>query len=178
MNRTIFMVAGVFGASSLLLVDSAVKGSVLLMLAAVAALILRRDSAATRHLVWLLAIVAMLVVPMLSALLPQWRVLPKWAGISPEPVVVDTSPPSIARLADRVVELPQNAAPVEVEPREHHAERATRIELAFSGWEAGSGGCGRTSANNMRRSDARCDCWRTRANGDDRGMHAGSNACS
>ena len=83
MNRTILTVAGVFSASSLLLVDSAVKGTALLVLAAVAAMILRRDSAATRHLVWLLAMVAMLVVPVLSAMLPQWRVLPEWAGISP-----------------------------------------------------------------------------------------------
>ena len=78
MNRTILTVAGVLSASSLLLVDSAVKGTVLLAVAAVAALILRRDSAATRHLVWLLAIVAMLVVPVLSASLPEWRVLPAW----------------------------------------------------------------------------------------------------
>ena len=67
MNRTILTMTGVLSASSLLLVDSAVKGTVLLAFAAVAALILRRDSAATRHLVWLLAIVAMLVVPVLSA---------------------------------------------------------------------------------------------------------------
>ena len=76
MNRTIVTVAAAFSASSLLLVDSAVKGTVLLAFAAVAALVLRRDSAATRHLVWLLAIVAMLAVPVLSAMLPQWRVLP------------------------------------------------------------------------------------------------------
>jgi hypothetical protein len=62
MNRTILIVAGVFGASSPVLVDSAVKCTALLVVAAVAALILRRDSAATRHLVWLLAMAAMLVV--------------------------------------------------------------------------------------------------------------------
>src|SRR5438445_11332391 len=114
MNRTILAVAGVCSASSLLFVDAAVKGTALLVLAPIAAMILRRDSAATRHLVWLLAIVAMLVLPVLSAMLPQWRVLPGWAGISPEPVVVDTSPPSIARRADGDVEMPQNADPVEV----------------------------------------------------------------
>src|SRR5882762_4765036 len=112
MNRTIFLAVGVFGAPSLLLVDSAVKGTALLMLAVVAAVVLRRDSAATRHLVWLLAIVAMLAVPVLSAMLPQWRVLPGWAGISPQPVVVDISPPSIARPADGAVELPRNAESV------------------------------------------------------------------
>src|SRR2546425_8423787 len=114
MNRTMLTVAGVFSASSLL-VDSAVKGTALLVLAAIAAVILRRDSAATRHLVWLLAIVAMLVVPVLSALLPEWRVLPEWAGISPEPVIVATSPPSMIGPADGAVELPQHADPVEVE---------------------------------------------------------------
>ena len=64
------------------------------MLAAIAAMFLRRDSAATRHLVWLLAIVAMLVVPVLSAMLPQWRVLPQWAGIAPETGCRDDSSPS------------------------------------------------------------------------------------
>ena len=77
MNRTILAVAGALSASSLLLVDSAVKGTALLVLAASAAMMLRRDSAATRHLVWLLAMVALLVVPVLSALLPEWRVLPE-----------------------------------------------------------------------------------------------------
>src|SRR5438094_10429733 len=107
MSRTIFFVAGVFGASSLLLVDSTIKGTALLVLAATAATILRRDSAATRHLVWLLAMVAMLVVPVLSAMLPQWRVLPEWAAIAPKPVVVDSRPPSLASPAQRAGELPQ-----------------------------------------------------------------------
>ena len=77
MNRTIIMISGMFSASGPLLADSAVKGMALILMAVVAALILRRDSAATRHLVWLLAMVAMLVVPVLSAMLPQWRVLPE-----------------------------------------------------------------------------------------------------
>src|SRR5580704_2009578 len=94
MNRTFLTVAGVLSALNPLLVESAVKGTALLVLAAIAATILRRDSAATRHLVWLLAMVAMLVVPVLSAMLPQWRVLPEWAGISPKPVVVNSRPPS------------------------------------------------------------------------------------
>jgi bla regulator protein BlaR1 len=115
MNRTILAVAGAASASSLLLVDSVVKGAALLLLALIAALILRRDSAATRHLVWLLAMVALLVVPILSALLPQWRVLPEWAGISPEPVVVATNPPSITRPTHGAVEMPQDEDPVDVE---------------------------------------------------------------
>src|SRR5260370_32838629 len=115
MNRTFLTVAGVISASSPLLVESAVKGTALLVLAAIAATILRRDSAATRHLVWLLAMVAMLVVPVLSAMLPQWRVLPQWAAIAPKPVVVDSRPPSLASPAQRAGELPQLVPPVEVE---------------------------------------------------------------
>ena len=115
MSRTIFAIAGVLGASSLLLLDSAVKGTALLLLAAVAAIILKRDSAATRHLAWLLAMVAMLIVPVLSAMLPEWRVLPVWAGISMQAIIVDMSPPSIASPVDDAVVLPQTAGSVEVE---------------------------------------------------------------
>ena len=61
MHRTILAGAGVLSASSLLLVDSAVKGTVLLALAAVAALILRRDSAATRHLVWVIGFAVLML---------------------------------------------------------------------------------------------------------------------
>src|SRR5437868_3900445 len=83
MSHTMFTIAGVFSAPSLLLVDFAIKGTALLVVAGVAAVILRRDSAATRHLVWLLAVIAMLAVPVLSVMLPKWRVLPEWASIPP-----------------------------------------------------------------------------------------------
>ena len=106
MNRTIFTVAGVFGASSLLLLDSAVKGTAIAAVGGCRGAMLRRDSAATRHLVWLLAMVAMLVVPVLSAMLPQWRVLPAWAGVSPKPAVVEMGPITIDPPADRAVTLP------------------------------------------------------------------------
>ena len=109
MNRTILIVAGVFGASSPVLVDSAVKCTALLVVAAVAALILRRDSAATRHLVWLLAMAAMLVVPVLSAMLPRWRVLPEWARIPAATAVVSTRPPSMTRPADGAIEVARPA---------------------------------------------------------------------
>jgi hypothetical protein len=52
-------------------------------------------------------------------------------------------------------------------------ERATRIELAFSAWERGSGGWRRTSANNTCRSTNARNRRRTPANGDGRGMFAG-----
>lgn len=121
MNRMILTLGGVLSASSLLLMDSAIKGTVLLSLAAVLALLLRRDSAATRHLVWLTAIVALLVVPVLSATLPQWRLLPNWMS-SPRTTVAaieSASPPALPMSAVEVIELPQRAtsiAPMEVDP--------------------------------------------------------------
>lgn len=92
MNRTILLIGGLFSAPSVLLVDSAVKGTALLILSWIAAVMLRRDSAAARHLVWLLAIVALLAVPFLSAMLPQWQILPEWTNISPAPPVVAPRP--------------------------------------------------------------------------------------
>src|SRR3954467_2905639 len=116
MNRTIlFLVADVFSAPSLLLVDSAVKGTALLALATIATMILRRDSAATRHLVWLLAGVAILVVPVLSAILPEWQGMPKWECPPRETAVVITSPPSLVRPAVDAARLPRNDGPVDVE---------------------------------------------------------------
>lgn len=68
--------------SGLWLVDSAIKCSALLLIAGLVAQVMRRDSAAARHIVWLVAIVAVLCVPLLSAALPSWRVLPAWASMT------------------------------------------------------------------------------------------------
>jgi len=97
MNRTLFAVAALSSASSPVLLDSAVKATVLLTLAAAAAMLLRRDSAATRHLVWLLAIVAVLAMPAMSAILPTWRVLPDWPSVQPSAAAA--SLPPVARTA-------------------------------------------------------------------------------
>ena len=85
-----------------LLVDSALKGAALLTLAGLLALALRRASAAARHLVWLIALAALLMLPMMSAMLPGWRVLPAWTSIAPS----DSSPPSIA----------MDSSPAELQP--------------------------------------------------------------
>ncbi len=49
------------------------RGSVLLVLAAVAALALRRASAATRHMAWALALSGMLALPALTLAAPRWE---------------------------------------------------------------------------------------------------------
>lgn len=49
------------------------KASILITIAAVAqACVARRTSAATRHLIWVLAILGLLLLPMLASVLPRW----------------------------------------------------------------------------------------------------------
>jgi hypothetical protein len=80
MNRTFLLLTAVLGTSSLLLVDSAIKGAAILAVATCLAMLLWRDSAASRHLVWLVAIVAMLIVPVLSATLHAEAPAGAWKG--------------------------------------------------------------------------------------------------
>ncbi|HET9532715.1 MAG TPA: HEAT repeat domain-containing protein [Blastocatellia bacterium] len=57
-----------------LLFDLAIKGAVILAVAALTSVALRRASAAVRHLVWNLALVSLLALPALSLVLPAWNV--------------------------------------------------------------------------------------------------------
>ena len=51
----------------------ALRGTVILALAGIGTQVLHRSSAAARHLLWRLALVAVLATPVLSALLPAWE---------------------------------------------------------------------------------------------------------
>ncbi|HLG55101.1 MAG TPA: M56 family metallopeptidase [Vicinamibacterales bacterium] len=58
-----------------LFIEVGLKSSLLLLaVAAVHALMYRRTSAATRHLVWMLAVIGLLLLPVLSTGLPKWTV--------------------------------------------------------------------------------------------------------
>jgi TonB family protein len=65
---------GLFGFFFTLLLEATLKGTLLLSVAAALALALRRASAASRHLVWTLALSATLILPALSLALPAWNV--------------------------------------------------------------------------------------------------------
>lgn len=65
---------GYWGWVFTLLLEVAVKGAILLLLAAALAVILQRSSAASRHMVWTLALGAALVLPVLTLTLPSWHV--------------------------------------------------------------------------------------------------------
>lgn len=58
------------------LVDAAAKGLVMLLFAGIVCLLLRRSSAAARHALWSATAGALIAVPVLSAILPQWHIVP------------------------------------------------------------------------------------------------------
>jgi beta-lactamase regulating signal transducer with metallopeptidase domain len=100
------------------LVDVALKGAVLLALAGLATAALWRASAAMRHLVWSLTMAGLLALPVLSALLPQWRVLPQWSALSkvegraPAPTAARAPAP----VTPTATPTPQIAPPAAPEP--------------------------------------------------------------
>jgi beta-lactamase regulating signal transducer with metallopeptidase domain len=64
-------------AAAPILISLALRSAAVLAGAWGLTMLMRRASAAARHLTWVIAIVAVLVVPALSAL-PGWHVLPRW----------------------------------------------------------------------------------------------------
>ena len=97
MNRLISLFLAAGGLVVFPLVDSAIKGTIVLLLAGFVCLALRRDSAATRHFVWTMAICLLIAMPFLSLVLPEWQVLPSWMN-SDEPTVATSSPTFVAPL--------------------------------------------------------------------------------
>jgi TonB family protein len=71
-----------------LLMDGALKGSVILAAAALATRLLRKQAAALRHLVWAAAVVSLLALPAASRLMPAWQsgVYEKVASLAAGPV--------------------------------------------------------------------------------------------
>src|SRR5213596_943661 len=97
-----------------ILADAFLKATVILILAGVVTLLLRRSAASLRHLVWTLACGAVVVLPLASALLPNWRVagwprldvpvafdlneMPQHRGrdVTPAPTATSSAAPSTA----------------------------------------------------------------------------------
>jgi beta-lactamase regulating signal transducer with metallopeptidase domain/protocatechuate 3,4-dioxygenase beta subunit len=128
------------------LLDAAIKATVLLAVAMVATSLLRRSSAAVRHRIWCLTFAALVLLPGLSAALPEWRlaVLPnrrplayssplapreesrsslapqaeRTIALQPSPLLASQSEPEALPLAERedYGGSPRNVADQEVPP--------------------------------------------------------------
>ena len=79
------------------ILDAGLKATLVLGLAGLSALSLRRASAASRHLVWTLGVAAALLLPSLRALAPRWELplLPAHL-VSPPAESVNARPPAVA----------------------------------------------------------------------------------
>ncbi len=91
---------------SALVVDVAAKSTLVLAVAAVVALMMRRAPAATRHLVWCLGLCGALGLPVMAVALPSWawRVLPAnpdGAVSSPAPHAAASAPQAVGLEAQR-----------------------------------------------------------------------------
>ena len=95
------------------LVDCALKGSVVIIVAAIAARLLRRHTAAARHTVWSAAAAAQLVIPVLTTLLPTWRV-----PVLDEPAWVTTPTTTVSATPNGT---PTPPAPSNVQPTQTSA---------------------------------------------------------
>jgi beta-lactamase regulating signal transducer with metallopeptidase domain/uncharacterized protein (DUF1778 family) len=63
-------------AAAALLLDAALRGTLVLAAAFAVTRAMRRAPAASRHLVWVVALASVVALPALGALLPAWRVVP------------------------------------------------------------------------------------------------------
>jgi len=98
-----------------LLLGSLIKSTLLLLAAWAVGCLLRRASAAARHLVWSVALGSVLLLPILSLSLPRWNVA--WRHVSaaapPAPMAVPQAPPlpSAPTVASTVTQAAQPSAP-------------------------------------------------------------------
>jgi len=72
--RTLDLFVRDFSTSWISVADVVLKATLLFLSAGVASFVLRRRSAALRHIVWTLALAGVLILPMLSMALPHWQV--------------------------------------------------------------------------------------------------------
>jgi beta-lactamase regulating signal transducer with metallopeptidase domain len=113
---------------------------VILLAALAATRLMKRRSAAARHLVWVVALASMLSLPLLARILPAWRVVPVPAPLRPiagfvaAPVVA--APPVLAEpRADASEAVPETAAPAASSPVAQAPSAAAPAPAAAFDWK-------------------------------------------
>src|SRR6476620_6349179 len=89
------------------LADAALKSFVIFAVAGIIVATLRKSSASSRHLVWTSAVCASIALPLLGALLPEWK---SSAVAVPQPALLAApaaieSAPTEAAAVDRTVDI-------------------------------------------------------------------------
>jgi beta-lactamase regulating signal transducer with metallopeptidase domain len=77
-----------------ILIDAALKGAILVAIAAIAAFLLRNRSAASRHAAWTAAVIGHLAIPALVLLLPAWKMplLPAASWMATQSTAITPAP--------------------------------------------------------------------------------------
>ena len=114
MFRLNMLLLGLGGLLAYPLLDTTVKSTVILLIAASICFTRRRDSAAARHFVWATAVCLIVAMPVLSWILPQWRVLPTWlmADLDTSATVTAPHQTPVDTLPD--ISMADHAQPVEL----------------------------------------------------------------
>lgn len=96
-----------------LLAQIAAKATLVLLLAAVVAALLWRASAATRHMVWCVAVLSVLALPVFSLVLPAWELplLPAAPAAAVDAPVVAFEPAEVGKADEGVDAVPVAPAP-------------------------------------------------------------------
>jgi beta-lactamase regulating signal transducer with metallopeptidase domain len=117
------------------LLDLALKSAAVVLLALAVAAALGRASAAWRHLVWCLSVAGLLLLPVLSLVLPDWRVAWLPQRIAKPTQLAATGQADLAQanrvepLDEAAIVLPPSAAALGTQPRrELHNRPPTTIE--------------------------------------------------
>ena len=126
------------------LADLTVKAALMLAAAGIVTSLMRKRPASVRHAVWLAAVTCVLVLPVLTAALPEWRVLPVGATFeetlasvpaTPEPGFAAGLTEGLPADSEAALDVSEEAAPSET--RDAGAE-ATPAAGAEETWAAGA----------------------------------------
>jgi beta-lactamase regulating signal transducer with metallopeptidase domain len=121
--------------------DAAVRGTLVLLAALAATGLMRRSSASARHLVWLAALAALLLLPAARSFVPEWRVLPlPTVPVASAPALA-SAPASIDHSSEGVTSsVSASASPVPAAaagPAKRWWVSMDWIRLALMVWAAG-----------------------------------------
>ena len=121
-----------------LLIDTTLKSLVIFAIAGLFVFILRRHSAGVRGLIWGMAIVGCLIVPLLTLTLPKWQVgvLPATPVEFEANLLIENRPPPATAIpsVQRPSPTPVQATPAPFQPPPVASERGLLAALHWTDW--------------------------------------------